>query len=340
MKATVQRVMASEPQTTAAPEKLDFIGQVLCPLKASFKQGYDEVTAAYEKGTGKTFFSYVPTVCGSTCKHSEADMGKIMRCNRIEEFPDAVASCFFGDYFSTEFKRRFLDKGCFEPLTRPGINKDFVGIGIDDPKGEFNIYSGYPIVFLVDKKRLGNLPVPRTWEDILNPIYKDNITIGGSHGNVSATVPLYIYKEFGDKGLEMLEHNVKNAVHPSQMAKLAGSASSEGSAIYIIMLFFGMACGKTETTELVFPKDGAIIDPAFMLVKKGMTEKYKVLIDYVTGEKFGGVSSSNWFPVTSPDVNNRLPDGAKLKWLGWDFIHSHEMDKTAEYAESRFIKYI
>ena len=340
MKTAVQNVLTGNPRIAASPEKLDFIGQVLCPLKASFKEGYDEVTAEYEKNTGETFFSYVPTICGSNGHHGEADAGKIMRCNKIEEFPDAVASCFFGDYFSAEFRRRFLGKGYFEPLARPGINKDFADIGIEDPNGEFNIYSGYPIVFLVDKRRLGTLPVPHTWGDLLNPIYKDNITIGGSHGNVSATVPLYIYKEFGDHGLEMLERNVKNAVHPSQMAKLAGSVSSEGSAIYIIMLFFGMACGKTETTELIFPEDGAIIDPAFMLVKNGMTEKFKVLIDYITGKKFGAVSAANWFPVTSPDVDNRLPEGAKLKWLGWDFIHSHEMDKTAEYAESRFVKYI
>lgn len=230
-------------------------------------------------------FSVMFQPCGSTGNHSEADMGKIMRCNKIDEFPDAIASCFFGDYFSTKFRKRFLGKGYFEPIARPAINKDFAGIGIDDPEGEFNIYSGYPIVFLVDKKRMGTLPVPRTWEDILNPIYKGNITIGGAHGNVLATVPLYIYKEFGDNGLEMLEHNVKNAVHPSQMAKLAGSASSEGNAIYIIMLFFGKASGKTETTEIVFPEDGAIIDPAFMLVRKGMTEKYKVLIDYVTAKR-------------------------------------------------------
>jgi hypothetical protein len=53
----------------------------------------------------------------------------------------------------------------------------------------------------------------------------------------------------------------------------------------------------------------------FMLIRKGMSDQHKVLIDCVTGIKFGGISAANWFPVASPEVNNRSPEGAKFKWL-------------------------
>lgn len=331
----------TKPQTQQKEmEKLDFIGQVLCPLKGIFREGYDNVAANYEKQTGKTLFSYVPTVCGSDAPPSETRPGDILQCKDIASFPDVAASCFFGDYFSQTFRERFLGKGYFELLERPRLNQDFADLDIEDPEGEFNLYSGYPTVFLVDKKRLGNRPVPRTWEDLLNPIYENDITIGGGHGRISDEVPLYLFQQFGMDGLKKLEHNVRTAAHPAEMAKRAGTANTQGTAIYVMLLFFARACGKTDETEIVYPQDGVIFSPAFILVRRGMTEKYRMLIDYVTGSAFGALSAQNGFPVVVPDVDNRLPAGVKLRWLGWDFIHSHNMDALKQQVCAPFEKYL
>ncbi|MVB10687.1 Bacterial extracellular solute-binding protein [Caprobacter fermentans] len=323
-----------------ADSRLDFIGQVLCPMKANFKQGYDEVAEQYKKETGCAFYSYVPTICGSKGDRTEATAGDILKYLTIDDLPGMIASFGLGDYFSSQFRERFLKQGYFESIKRNGLSPAFEEAGIDDPSGEFYIYSGYPAVFLVDRKKLGDLPVPRKWEDLLSPVYRNNITIGGAHGMVSKTLLLYLYKMFGDEGLKMLEPNVRQAMHPSEMAKLAGTSAKAGTAIYVMMLFFGKACGKTDRTELVWPEDGAIFDPAFILVKKGMTEKYQVLIDYITGERYGKISAANSFPVTTPLVKNPLPEGAKLQWLGWDFINSHRMEEVVDHVTEPFQKFL
>lgn len=319
---------------------LDFIGQVLCPMKANFKRGYEETAESYQKETGRSFYSYVPTICAGKGDGEEYDAGDILNYMSIEDFPGMVASFGLGDYFSSRFREKFLRKGYFEAPERHGLNPSFEGAGIDDPFGEFYIYSAYPQVFLIDKRRLGNLPVPHALEDLLNPVYRDNITIGGGHGMVSQTLLLYIYKKFGERGLELLENNVRQVLHPSQMAKLAGGAGSTGTAIYVILFFFGKACGKTDRVELIWPEDGAVIDPAFILVKKGMLEKYQALISYITGEKYGRISVENGFPVTTPLAANALPGGGKLQWLGWDFINSHKIEDTAGLVTEGFKKYV
>jgi ABC-type Fe3+ transport system substrate-binding protein len=321
--------------------KLEFIGQVMCPMKAHFKEGYDRVAAEYEKNTGRKFYSYVPTVCGGghSAPASDVNPGDVLRYMTIDDFPSLAASFDYGDYFCTAFRDRFLRKGYFEAPAHEGINADFADAGIVDPEGEFFVYGGYPTVFLVDRKKLGDLPVPRTWADLLDPIYKGQISIGGGHGRVDESLLMHIYKTFGDDGLARFEGNVAQSVRYADMARLAGTRKPNATAIYTSLYFFAKARGDSNSVELVWPDDGAIFDPAFFLLKKGKLDEYRVLVDYIAGKDFGEVSAKNGFPVACAGIDNRLPQGARLQWLGWDFIHSNDMDALKKKVSAHFMQY-
>jgi ABC-type Fe3+ transport system substrate-binding protein len=324
-----------------AGERLDFIGQVLCPLKARFKEGYDRVALERERRTGRPLRSYVPTVCGGGEKPSEGKSpGDVLRFMGIADFPDMAASFDYGDYFSEAFRDRFLGRGHFEAPPRKGVNRNFSDSGLDDPEGEYYVYGGYPIVFLVDREKLRGRPVPRTWRELLDPIYRKDITISGGHGRVGASVPMHMARAFGEEAIERLDRNVARAIHPSEMARLAGSGRDDGTAIYTIMGFFGKARGEKGDTELVWPDDGAIFDPAFFLLKKGKLEEYRDLVEYVAGAEFGRVSASNGFPAAHPEVDNGLGSDARLQWLGWDFLRSTDMDAFKQRVTAPFVKYL
>ncbi len=322
--------------------KLDFIGQVLCPMKGAFSDGYNKLLEKHLKNGGESIYSYVPTVCTGNDKVEKdaPSPGDILKYLTIDDFPDLAASFGFGDYFSSVFQERFLEKNYFSAPARSGLNSFFENTGIEDPLGEFYIYSGYPAVFMIDKKKLGNLPVPHTWKDLLNPIYKDNITIGGGHGVIGTTVPLYLYKNFGKKALDQFDYNVSQAMHPSEMSRVVGTSNPRNTAIYTTLYFFANAGGEKKNVEIVWPEDGAVIEPAFFLLKKGKEKKYKFIIDYITGKGFGTVAAKNGFPVASPDVDNHLPSAAKLQWIGWDFIRSHKMENVLNMISSVFQKYM
>ncbi len=321
--------------------KLDFIGEVLCPMKAAFNEGYQAVAAEHTKKTGEKWFGYVPTVCGGDAEEEEAEkLAEELSSIDPKTFPDVVASFGFGDYFHSAFCRHMLGKGCFETLGWEKRNVAFENIGIEDPGDEINVLAAYPMVFLVDKRKLGSLPAPRTWADLLEPKYKGQITMSGSHGRPSTTLLMYLYKEFGEDGLSRFESNVTRAVHPSEMAKIAGTLRSEATGIYTIMNFFGRARGDSEYTELVWPEDGAIFDPAYILIKKGMKEKYTPLIEYVAGQGFGQQYADNGFPSACPNVDNKLGEGQKLKWIGWDFLRKNRIEEIEEALKQRFVKFM
>lgn len=318
-----------------AATKINFFGYTYCPLKQTFRECFEEVLAKYLTETKNNNFKYsVPFGCGSTNLYEN-----LWKAESIDDLPEVIASVGFGDFFRQEFVDRFVRKGYFKAVSSNSVSDVFVSAGFIDPDDRYTVYSVSPLVMLIDKKKLGKLPMPQQWSDLLNPVYTDNIIIGASHGDIHEDLFLYIFKEHGEEGLVKLASNIKDGWHASQMAKVAGSMNSEGAAIYVISWMFAESCPRTETTEIVWPLDGALTTPIYLLVKKTALENYKMIIDFVTGSDYGQKSADNYFPVLNPEVDNKLPPGATFKWLGWDYIKAHPMDVLVEYVIKVFRKH-
>ena len=89
--------------------------------------------------------------------------------------------------------------------------------------------------------------------------------------------------------------------------------------------------------KTVWPKDGAIAAPIFMLVKKENEALTKAFADFFLSEKTGRVfSESGFFPSTNPDVDNRLGEDKKFSWVGWDFIYQNDIGSLLEKIKTDF----
>lgn len=314
--------------------KLDFLGFTMCPLKHTFREALDQFLSIYKEETGEDFDCLVPAGCGG------GDYDNIWQAEDIDDFPDVVASLGFGNFFRKSFVERFVDKGYFRPINKGVINKSFAGKGFLDTEKGYTLYAVVPYVMLIDKKKLGDLPIPRIWRDLLRPEYSNNIIVGGSAGKVSDVLLLYLHKEYGDKALEMLAPNIKDVWHAAKMAKTAGNNSDEGAAIYVLPWFFAKSCPRTDgSVSVLWPEDGAITSPFYLLIKKDAAQKLKPVTDFVTGEVYGKKSATSFFPVFHPSVDNRLPSNATLKWLGWDYINANHMDELKDQIQAIFQKY-
>ena len=313
-------------------EKLNFIGYTYCPLKLTFRECFLEVLNRYKKESNDHDFKYyVPSGCGGKDPYED-----IWKADNIDELPEIIASVGLGDFFRREFYERFVKKGYFKAVSLPKENEAFVSAGLVDPDGFYTVYSVFPLVLMVDTIRLGNLPEPKKWSDLLDPAYENNIIIGASHGGIHEDLLLYIHKEHGDEGIMKLSKNIKDGLHASQMSKLAGTNSADGAAVYVIPWMFAKSCPRTEKVKTIWPEDGAITTPNYMLVKENAASKYKIFIDFLMGADFGQKSADNYFPVANGEVDNRLPEGAALKWLGWDYIKSHSMDELKQHVTDVF----
>ncbi len=87
----------------------------------------------------------------------------------------------------------------------------------------------------------------------------------------------------------------------------------------------------------VWPKDGAIISPLFMLSKKDKIEELQPVIDFFASKEVGEIlSHSGLFPSINPDVDNNLSKDDGFMWLGWDYIYDNDISKLIRHCESVF----
>lgn len=331
----IQTILDEEKRT-----KLDFYGNVPCPIKPKFREAYDKMAKTYYEETGKQFFSYVPLSCQTDFTQEVKSLSNILSAKSIDEMPDIAISMGIDDYCHSRIIEQYISKGYYDKVIDTSKCKFLKGVDLSDKYNATNVISFFPIVLLIDKRKMGDLPIPKKWSDLLDPIYKDSICIPGGHGEVSTLFPLYIYKDYGEEGLKKLEYNTATIAHGSKAAQIAGTLNSEGAPIYIISWFFAKACVNTKYTEIVWPEDGALIDPMLMYIKKNLDEGLERIKDFLISEEVSHIFADNNLPSTSTLVENKLPENATFKWLGWDYIYENKIEELMKYVVKDFQKYI
>lgn len=319
--------------------RLEFLGQVPCPIKPAFKEEYDILAREYFEETGKQFFSYVPTSCGDGTDRQKG-LSNILMANTIDEIPDIGVSFTMGDYCNSKIIKDYVSKGYFESAIDVDQCEMLKGVNLKDPYNAFSTLAIFASVIMVDKRKIKDLPIPKKWNDLLDPVYKDSIAIPGGHGDISVLYPMYVYKEHGEEGLEKLEHNVCNVLHGSKVAKIAGTNNSEGAPIYVVSWFFAKACANTDYIEIIWPEEGAYIEPEIMIVKKDLPEDLNKIVDFMKSEKVSKIFADNYFISTYKGIDNKLPEDAKFKWIGWDYIFENPVEKFKDKVQNKFCKYV
>jgi ABC-type Fe3+ transport system substrate-binding protein len=315
-------------------EPLHFLGYVACPFKQTFKEHMDETLGWYQTRTGIPLHCHIPVGCGDYDAYDD-----LWKTESIKEFPDVIASLGFGDFFRTEFVERFVKKGYFHAAWPGSIHPLFEKAGFRDPDEWYTVYSVWPYVLLIDKKRLGNRPIPRFWKDLLDPQYRDDIIIDGSRDHRVAQVPmLYFFKDHGEQGLIQLAANIRDIWHPAQMVKAAGATGGNGAAIYILPSFFAQARHRPEETPVVWPEDGAISSPVYFLAKATKRMESEAIVQALVSRSLGEKSRRAFFPSLNPEVDNHFPPTASFKWLGWEYIKVNDMEALKQKTTNIFLE--
>lgn len=313
--------------------QLNFLGVIACSVRNIFKEELEKALAFHKDKKHVILNAYVPSGCAC-----HLDLSSIWDAKDIEDFPDIVAANGFVNEFKKQFMNTLASRDNFKAVRKSNINKEFLEAGCVDPEGIYTMYAVMPEVMLIDKNKLKGLPVPKRWGDLLNPIYKDNIILGGNSEELSDAVTFYIYKQYGEEGVKKLLNNTKNLWHRSKMSKTGGTMNGDGAAIYTMSWFFAKSCPNTDKTEIVWPEDGAVINPMCMLARASKASKMDNLIDFVTGETLGKRLADSYFPSLNANVDNNLPHGAGFKWLGWDYIRENNLEKIKDIVYGIFEK--
>ena len=111
---------------------------------------------------------------------------------------------------------------------------------------------------------------------------------------------------------------------PAEMVKSNRKSASGIPTVTVMPYLFAKMVREESPLKAVWPKEGAVISPIFLLAKKASRERIKPLVDFFMSKEVGQMlATSGKFPSTHPEVDNNLDEIQKFMWIGWDYINSH-----------------
>lgn len=298
-------------------------GLLPCPVRIPLLEAFEIRKAQVELRTGLSV-GYRLAAASIGMDVLSVEMAALQTA---DDLPDIFVSAGFEAFFDHRNMARFKDQGVFLDRTRTQTNQDFAGLDLKDPDGHFAMISVVPAVFLVDHNQLaeGEVP-PRTWRDLLDPSLEKRIALPVGDFDLFNGILLNLWKHYGDDGIRSLSRNLMKSLHPSQAAGRFKATKGDVPAVSVIPYFFSRMAAMNPTVEVVWPEDGAIISPIFMLEKAEAPDGTHDLADFFLGHEAGEtLSHRGLFPSLHPDVENPLPETAPWMWLGWDFIREHDL---------------
>ena len=315
------------------PGDLSLSGLLPCPVRIPILESVSELARTLEADAGKSLgWSLAAASVGVDGLNQQ-----LAQVQGEDDLPDVFICAGFETFFDQKNFRRFKDKDVFVDLAPEGQNACFGDLDLRDPEGHFTMVGMVPAVFLVNKNQLGDDPEPRTWEDVLHPRFTNRVALPVGDFDLFNGMLLTLQKRFGDDGIKALARNMLASLHPSQTVGRFAGKQPEQPTISIIPYFFSRMTLKSQVIKTVWPEDGAIICPIFMLVKKSSLPDAEAVARLFLSKEVGEVlAHRGLFPVLNPEVDNKLPEDAQFSWLGWDYIRKNDIGELIPRLEKLF----
>jgi ABC-type Fe3+ transport system substrate-binding protein len=256
----------------------------------------------------------------------------------IDDLPDLFISAGFDMFFDKKLFGKYKTADMFEDYSGlESYNVDFHNdeVELKDPDGQYAMLGVVPAVFLINTEELGDLPVPQSWEDVLKEEFAGRVSLPIADFDLFNAMLLNIYKKYGEEGVAKLGKSLQASMHPSEMVK--SHRKKVRPIVTVMPYFFTRTVKKGGPMIAVWPEDGAIISPIFMLSKKEKKEELKPIVEYFSSKPVGEILAHNGkFPSINAEVDNRVPQKNKYMWIGWDFLKENDITELINKCEAIF----
>jgi ABC-type Fe3+ transport system substrate-binding protein len=265
---------------------------------------------------------------------------KLVNEENADELADLFISAGFDLFFEKELMGKFKADNVFIDSTGfERLNKDFDNDKIDlkDPAGHYSMIGVVPAVFLVNTEELKDRAIPMSWKDILKPEFEKSISLPIGDFDLFNAILLNIHQTYGDAGVSALGRSLMQSMHPSEMVKSHKKKAVEKPVVTIMPYFFTKMVKEGGTMKAIWPQDGAIISPIFMLSKRAKVMELQPVIDFFASKEVGEVlAHKGLFPCINPEVDNKVPETNSYMWLGWDYIYKNDIGQLITHCETTF----
>ncbi|MDO4788308.1 MAG: ABC transporter substrate-binding protein [Johnsonella sp.] len=324
----------TEAKRYSATARLSMEGVLPCPVKLQFLEQLENYIGREELDINLDLQS-----ASMGLGHIEE---KVKKSKSAEELADIYMSAGYNLFFDRNLMGKYMNQGVFKNITGlEHINRAFENEEIDlrDPLGRYFIIGVVPAIFIVNTEVLGDRKIPRSWADLLDPGFENSISLPVKDLDLFNAVMLGMHKLYGMEGIGKLGRGLLEGMHPAQMVKGVKAKTGQVPAVSILPYFFAWMAQESSSLKIVWPKEGAIISPIFLMMKESSKEYAKPLVDFLLSKEVGeALHADGKFPTTNPLIENPLEKEQKFIWPGWDFLHGNDIGKLLKELEEEFFK--
>ncbi len=252
---------------------------------------------------------------------------------------DIFISAGFDLFFDKNLIGKYKSENIFEDITDyEYYNKDFnnADINLKDPDRQYSMIGVVPAVFLINTEELNGRKIPTSWDEILSEEFENKVSLPIGDFDLFNAILLNINQKYGEDGVKKLGRSLLRSMHPSEMVK-SHIKKAEKPIVTIMPYFFTKMTKNGGPMKAVWPKDGAIISPIFMLSKRKKKEELKAFVNFFSSKEVGEILSHNGrFPSVNPEVDNMISSEHKYMWLGWEYIKKNDIGELIVECERVF----
>ena len=320
-------------EKTKRTKGVKVVGLLPCPVRVPLLEQFDSFVEKHE-----TDIQYDLKAASHGLEWLK---GTVRNIEDYNELADIYLSAGFDLFFDEKLMGKFKKAGVFKSGVKyDKFNSDFENdyMSLKDPSGDYSILAVVPAVFLVNTQELNGREIPKTWADLLKPEFEKSVSLPVSDFDLFNAILLNIYKLYGDEGVKKLGKSLIQSLHPAQMVK-SDRLTVNRPTVTIMPYFFTRMTKEGGAMVPVWPEDGAIISPVFMLTKAEKLKEMEPLIDFLSSKAVGEIlSHKGFFPSVNPEVENLTPRDKKYLWIGWDYIYNNNLQEQMHHCEDLFIK--
>ena len=310
---------------------LDLFAGFPCPLKVPMETELARLLEAREK-RGAPLRSTLDA-CDQLSLTERADS-----IEQLDDLPDLIVSGGLNGFLSHPFRQRFLDTELFHRWEEQTVHPRLATLGLTDPTGFFRVIAVNLYVLAVDRSRIGSVPMPRRWADLLEPCYGGTTAICAHGGSFNESALLSLHALLGNDGLRALGRTIGYGLHPSQFIKQLGLGKPDTPSIAMLPLFFARTAKNQENLAIIWPEEGALATPLFMLIKRSSHERLTDVADFFSSRQVADICGGAMFPSLHPAARQAIPDDVPIHWPGWPYLLKNDIAHLRRSVRTTFVE--
>jgi ABC-type Fe3+ transport system substrate-binding protein len=290
-----------------------------CPLKVVAKMVISEFADLYNASHDVPLYS--PMLFDGNSKGIE---GELKAAKTEDELPEVLIASGLHTVLSRNFRERFIDTGIYTGITTPEALKimpeSFQQLVKKHNIGILGI--GYWSV-VVDLSTSPGVPYPHRWTDLVDPRYKDLLTVHGYNGKASiATLLMLLKEQLGSGAATDFAFNIRNVWHFAEILKRLDSSEVRRTPFNLLPNAATVQMPSRKQAAILEFEDGPVLAPMLMFVKTSRIEECQPVVDFFHSDIMKKALKRGDFYLAE-DVNWQDP----FSFPSWEYLLNNDYEE-------------